>query len=184
MRYYAVGVDVTEIVDRNQGLSGDPLTARWHCVYTGREPVLLPPDTFDLWKRAHTEAVTDEELDASLSFEPLEDSRDYLRDDVLGKLAFVAWPWYHSGSTYADAMQLALTGTRTLPNPDPDRIPNALWHNAPTIAELERAYQDSGFSFGSARHGLIQCLPSWMSTYQGALRFHVVPFPTLSRALA
>lgn len=175
MPYYAVGVDVTEIVDRNQALSGDPLTANYHCVYTGRDPVLLPPRTFALWTRAHSEPVEYAELEASLGFEDPEDRREYLRDELRGKLVFAEWPWYISDSPYADAMQLVLVGTDGLPNPEPTVFSRDLWHHTPTLAQLERAYQQVGASFGSARRALIDQVPAWFAASGGVLRLQLLP---------
>lgn len=190
MPYYAVGTDFTTSCEKNPDLFQDLIVAGWHFVYNGRTLVALLPRTFDLWRQAHTEPVTYEELEASLVldnpvqqadleaslvFENPEMRRVYLRDVLLSTLAFVAWPWYESDSCCAQAGQLLLADADALPNPEPTVFSERLWHQGPPLSRLERAYRRTGASPEAARQALIDQIPTWLAASGGAMHWYVMP---------
>lgn len=172
MGYFAVGFDATAFRDPNHLAPDNPFIRNWRTICTGAGLEGLPPATYQLWVRGHFEPVEYAQIEASIGVGTRQERFAYVQA-LRAALVFLEWPWYHNDSPLADPAAITLVGTSALPNPDPDRIPEALWTCDPTISQLERAYQDAGFSFGGARRGLVACLPSWLSASEGRVRFQL-----------
>lgn len=177
MSYLAVGYDVTPLFAMRTLLPDNPKVWDWRVVHTGRTVVPLPPPLFGVWERARRGLVSYDDILASLSDEDtgLTEARNMAKV-ALALFPFVDWPWYDGGvHAVMFYSELFVTGPPGMLNPAPQQIPDGLWHDKPTVSELEAAIERApGMDAGGARRALIKVLPSWLAAIPG-LRLELDP---------
>ena len=179
MNYLAVGLDVTPVFQKRALFADNPETRDWHVIYTGRSFAPLPPSLFAVWEQARRRLVSDNDIVASLLDEDTDpnEAREAV-NELLSDFPFAPWPWYDD-SVNATMLysELFLVGPPDMPNLAPRHIPNDLWHNKPTMRDLEKAIECApDMDPGSVRRALAEALPVWLAIIPG-LRLQLPSLP-------
>lgn len=182
MTYLAVGVDVTPVFQKRARFADNPETRDWHVIYTGRSFAPLPPLLFAVWEQARRRLVSDKDILASFLNEETDpnEAREVV-NELLSDFPFATWPWYDGGvNAPMFYSELFLVGPPDMPNLAPRHIPDALWHNKPTVSDLEKAIECApDMDPGGARRALVEALPVWLAAIPG-LRPELPSLPDLT----
>ena len=182
MNYLAVGTDVTPVFQKRARFADRPETRDWHLIYTGRSFAPLPPLLFAVWEQARRRLVSDHDILAPFLNECTDpnEAREVV-NALLSDFPFAPWPWYED-SVNATMLYSALflVGPPDTPNLAPQHIPDALWHNQPTVQDLEKAIECApDMDAGGARRALVEALPVWLAVIPG-LRLELPSLPNLA----
>ena len=171
---YAVGADAT--AGRGLIVTRMASPADWPLIFSGREIVPVPPAVYAVWTQAHHRPITEDALIAALDGDgpPL---RSLTHDHPV----FTRWPWVDNGGLPLSADDVCLC-TAGVPNPDPLRIPAAVWGRLHSVAALEAACQATGAT-AAVRWGLMEAIPHWLATRAG-LRLQLAPAPEVFMVFA
>lgn len=169
---YALGAPV----ERALAAMPASVPADWPLIFSGREIVPVPPAVDAVWAQAHHCPIAEDALIAALDGDgpPL---LSLTHDHPI----FTRWPWVDNGGLPLSADDVCLY-TAGVPNPDPPRIPAAVWGRLPSVASLEAAYQTTGSPAG-IRWGLMEAIPDWLATLPG-LRLQLAPSPEVLMVFA